>query len=164
MGQPAGLEAFLTINRKDLATGAIFIAFGAVYGSIALSSLPMGTAFEMGPGYFPIILSGMMIAIGAAVAIRSFFLAEQSPFGTVPWRSVIMLSLSTLVFAAFLRKLGMLPGVFITSLIACASSNQITLVRALIGSAFIAALCAGIFVYGIKLPVPLIGPLFKGWW
>jgi hypothetical protein len=167
IGRTAGFDAVrgpLTINRKDLATGAIFIAFGAVYGSIALRTLPIGGALEMGPGYFPIILSGLMIAIGAAVAVRSFFLAAQSPFGKVPWRSVVMLSLSTLFFATFLRKLGMLPCVFFTSLIACGASSQIEPKKALLGSACIAVLCTLVFIYGIKLPLPMIGPWFGRWW
>ena len=68
-----------------------------------------------------------------------------------------MLSLSTVVFAAFLQVLGMLPGVFVTALLACLASNQIKLLPALAISLGIAVFCVLVFSYGIRLPVPVFG-------
>ena len=42
---------------KDILSGLIFVGFGAAFG-YAASGYPLGTAFRMGPGYFPLVLAG----------------------------------------------------------------------------------------------------------
>jgi hypothetical protein len=150
----------LQANRKDIASGGFFAAVGLLYGSIAWRSLDIGTALEMGPGYFPLILSGFLIALGAVIAIRGLSTGQQSAFGIVPWRGIILLSLATIVFAAFFDDLGMFPGVLATAFLAALSSPQIPVVRAMVTAFCIAVFCTVVFSYGIHLPVPVIGPLF----
>ena len=150
----------MRINRKDLAAGTIFMLFGLSYGVIAWQTLPIGRALNMGPGYFPVVLSGFVTFLGAVIAVRSFVLVRETRFGVVPWRAVIMLSLATVVFAAFLRPLGLLPGVFATAFVACLASSQISLRAGLLTSAAIAIFCTAIFGYIVKLPIPMFGPFF----
>src|SRR5690606_8490719 len=50
----------MTFNRSDLGAGAIFIAIGLGFAAITLLELDIGTARRMGPGYFPIMLSGIL--------------------------------------------------------------------------------------------------------
>ena len=150
----------MTISRKDVAAGLFFVAVGLFYGIVTYRSLAVGRALNMGPGYFPMLLSGMTILLGLATAIRGLFAGtESTPFGIVPWRAVALLTASMLVFAAFFRELGMFPGVFISSMIASLSSSQIKPLNAAIVSLLIAAFCVAIFNYGINLPVPIFG----GW-
>ena len=47
---------------KDLLAGAIFIAIGAFFLSNAWRNLEIGTSFQMGPGYFPVVLAGILLA------------------------------------------------------------------------------------------------------
>src|SRR5262245_22563424 len=105
-------------DGKSLASGGFFIAVGLLYGSIAFQSLPIGEVLNMGPGFFPIVLSGLLVLFGAIIVVRSFFEAQETPFGIVPWRAILMLSLAIVIFASFIRQLGMLPGVFATAFIA----------------------------------------------
>lgn len=150
------------VDRKDLATGAIFIAFGALYGIITLQTLPLGRALNMGPGYFPIILSGFMILIGTIIIVRSIARPRDTHLGGAAWRAVIMLSLATILFATLLRELGMFPGTFFTALVASFASSQIRPLRALVTALAIALFCTLVFGYGIKLPVPIVGTWFGG--
>ena len=59
----------MTIDRKDLGTGAAFIAVALLYGGIAYRSLPVGEALNMGPGYFPLVLCTILAAIGAILQL-----------------------------------------------------------------------------------------------
>ena len=148
----------MTMNRKDTAAGAFFVAVGLLYGGIAWVSLPIGYALNMGPGYFPLLLSSLLTVLGAATLLRGLLVGgENSPFGIVPWRVIVMLSLATMFFAAFLRELGLLPCVFASSLIASLSSPQIRMRMAALVSLAIAVFCVGVFIYGIKLPIPIFG-------
>jgi len=150
------------INRKDLGAGILFVAVGSLYGGIALETLPMNSAREMGPGYMPVILSSIVVLIGLAVVVRSFFIAQETPFGKVAWRPVVMLSLAAIVFATFLDQLGLFPAVLATAFIACLSSSQIGYRQAILIAVGLAAFCTLVFGYGVGLPIPLFGSWFGG--
>ncbi len=150
----------MQVNRKDLASGAFFTGVGLLYGITALTSLPFGNALDMGPGYFPALLSLVLVIFGILIAARSLVVPQKSPFGRVPWRALVLLSLSTIVFAAFFDDLGMLPGTFVSTFIAVMAGPRIGLVKAAAISLGIAICCTAVFGLGIKIPVPVIGPAF----
>jgi len=61
---------------KDFWAGLLFVAFGM--GFLAVSqTYRMGTAFRMGPAYFPSILGGLLAFLGASILFRSFTVAGQ---------------------------------------------------------------------------------------
>ena len=64
----------MTRNPKDFWTGLIYIFFGSSAILIA-RDYGMGTAIKMGPAYFPTILGGLLVVIGAISVIRSFIAA-----------------------------------------------------------------------------------------
>ena len=151
----------MNVNHKDVASGAIFAAVGLAYGTIALTSLPIGRALNMGPGYFPIVLSSMLVLLGAAIAGRGFARGSGTGFGAVPWRGLALLSAATVCFAAFVEQLGLFPAVLTTAFLASMANPQMGLLRGLIIAAAIAACCSFVFSYGLKLPLPVLGPLFS---
>lgn len=151
----------MVANRKDLTTGAIFIAFAAGYGAMSLTTMPVGTATQMGPGFFPSMLALCLGLLGFGVIIRGVLVASPEPFGRIPWRVLAMLSLATIVFAAFVDDLGMLAGTFATCFIACLASSRIRLWQAGVISLCIAAFCSLIFSFGLGVPLPVFGSLFR---
>ena len=50
-------------NPRDFWTGVIYVAVGTAAVVIA-RDYGLGTAFRMGPGYFPTILGGLLVLIG----------------------------------------------------------------------------------------------------
>ena len=56
-------------SPQDLGAGAVFVLIG-VAGLYFGRELAFGTAARMGPGYFPTLLSILILAIGIIVAIR----------------------------------------------------------------------------------------------
>jgi len=53
-------------NNKDVWAGLMLIAIGAAAIFVA-RNYPFGTALRMGPGFFPVVLGGLLIAFGLAV-------------------------------------------------------------------------------------------------
>lgn len=155
------------IDRKDLGAGAAFIAIGLIYGGIALYGglhnprLPLGQALNMGPGYFPVVLSGLLIVIGGVLAVRSFFAARATDFfDVVSWRAIVMLSLAVIVFGTLVRELGLALAVFTVTFLSALASRHVTLAYAAATGLGMAALCTLVFGYGIRLPIPIIGTWF----
>lgn len=151
----------MQIDLKNLAAGAFFASVGLFYGTVAWLRLPVGSTFQMGPGYFPLVLSAILILLGLAIGICAFRAAGTTPFGGVPWRAVIFLSLAIIFFAAFVEEIGMLASVFVAALFATLSSPSIRLSRAVIASAGVAIFCTAVFSVGLRLPIPIIGPWLR---
>ena len=136
------------------------MAIGAFYGAMALSRMPLGNTEEMGPGYFPLVLSGLLFLIGLVVAGRSVFQVFGETFGHVAWRGIALLTAATVLFATSITGLGLLPGIFAVSVIAGLSSPSIRPMRLVLSGLGIAAFCSVVLVLLIGLPIPLLGSWF----
>ena len=72
--------------------------------------LDMGSSFRMGPGYFPTVLSVLMIALGLAITA----LALRCPAGEggstpLPWRGLLLIIGGAVFFGLAVRGLGLAP-------------------------------------------------------
>jgi putative tricarboxylic transport membrane protein len=74
-----------------------------------------------------------------------------------------MVTLALFYFAFGVRTLGMAPALFGCVFLACLASDRISLLRAVIISAVLTTLAALLFVYGLGLPIALIGPWLGGY-
>ena len=143
-------------NQEDFWAGMMFASFGAL--AIWLSTdYPMGTASRMGPGYFPTWLGGMMLLLGAIVALMA--LKTEGPKVTpFAWKPMIMLSVGFLAFGWGVDHIGFIPALFLLSVITAAAGQTFKVVEVLIMTVVLIAGAVGIFIYGIELPFPLF------WW
>ena len=53
-------------NNKDIWSGLMLIAIGAAAILVA-RNYPFGTALRMGPGFFPVVLGGLLIVFGLTI-------------------------------------------------------------------------------------------------
>ena len=58
------------IDRTNGLCAALFIFFGAFFAIQSLG-LEIGTAFRMGPGYFPLVLAIVLIVLGAIILVQA---------------------------------------------------------------------------------------------
>ena len=95
----------MTRNAKDFWTGLIYIFFGSSAILIA-RDYGMGTAIKMGPAYFPTILGGLLLVIGAISVIRSF-IVPGAAIGAFAFKGLVLVSVSVLVFGFVVRGAGL---------------------------------------------------------
>ena len=147
----------MTLNRNDLAAGAIFTVLGLAFGAEAILSLPIGSALRMGPGYFPLLLSGLLVLAGAAIAFRSIGQAPpaERPF---PWRGLAVLLPAPIVFGATIRGLGLIGATALVVLISAFASRRVSPMLAVLLAVCLTVFCVAIFHYGLGLPIRLFGP------
>lgn len=151
--------AALIKNPKDFWTGILYVAFGAVGFWIA-RDYGMGSAARMGPGYFPMVLSALMLVIGAVALIRSFAVPGE-PVGHLHWKGIAVVCGSTALFAFLLPRAGLLIALPVMVLVAAAGSTKFKFeLKALAGLLLLTAFCAGVFVKGLGVPMPLLGSWF----
>lgn len=150
----------LNASRNDLASGAIFVAFGAYFALEALK-YDFGTPFRMGPGFMPVVLGGVLVALGVAVAFKGMGKPDEEASTPWPWRGTALVLGTIIFFAATIRGLGFIPVTLIAGLATALSSRRNTVLSSLIISAGLCVLCLLIFVVGLGMLVPLFGPWLK---
>jgi hypothetical protein len=146
------------LNRRDAASGAIFFVIGAGF-ALASRSLEMGSALRMGPGYFPLVLSFILMAVGLVIIATSFTRSE--PLTPVPWRGLILVLAAPVVFGLTVRKLGLLPAIVLAVLLSVYASQRATPGLAVVLCICLTLFCLGVFSYGLGLPLPLLGPWLR---
>ncbi|MCZ2861216.1 tripartite tricarboxylate transporter TctB family protein [Blastococcus sp. VKM Ac-2987] len=147
--------------RKDLLAGAIFTGFGLAF-AITSASYDIGTPLRMGPGFFPLVLGGLLVVLGIAIAVTGFIAGEGSDPGPVPWRALVLLVAALLFFGYFVRALGLVPTLLVTVTMAGLAGRSVRVVPAVVIAVSITALSVLIFVVALQLRLPLLGPWLGG--
>ena len=75
---------------RDVAAGLLFVAIG-VAALVAGSDYRSGTLLNMGPGYFPRIVSALMIVLGALVTLAGLRQRTESTSRPWPWRALVLI-------------------------------------------------------------------------
>ena len=146
-------------SLKDILSGLIFVGIGLAFG-IAAAGYEIGTALRMGPGYFPLVLAGVLGALGLAIVAKGLLsAAEDGAFGVLPWRGLVLLTVALVFFGATVRGLGIAPALFVTAFLAALASRRNGPVAATVMAAALTLFCVLIFSVGLGVPVPLARPL-----
>jgi hypothetical protein len=142
--------------RKDFLAGFAFVAFGLAF-AIASTTYELGTALNMGPGYFPLVLGGILVFLGILVVIKGFVAGEGGDLGRVPWKAVALLVVAILFFGFTVRGLGLALALLVTTLLAALAGHRTGVVAAAIIAGGLTALCVLIFVMALQLRLPIVG-------
>lgn len=150
----------LVKNPTNVLCGLVFLVLGGIF-AFESSGLKLGTAGQMGPGFFPLVLSGVLSLFGVllvAIGLR----VSGHVRGTIAWRGFLQLILAVVVFAAAIRPLGFLPAVAGSVLLAFFGSKLFSARAALLLVASVTLFCWLVFIKGLGLPIELLGPWLSG--
>jgi hypothetical protein len=142
---------------RDVLAGLAFVGFGLAF-SIGATAYEIGTALRMGPGYFPLVLGGLLVLLGIVIIVKGFIAGEGAAVGPVPWKAAVMIGGAVLLFGATIRGLGVIPSVFLTALLAGFSGHRSGVVAPVVVAVGLTVTCVIIFIVALQLRLPLIGP------
>lgn len=138
---------------QDLWAGVLFFAIGFIM-LVGAADLAQGTAMRMGPGYAPRLLCGLLILIGAILVFRG--IAIEGP-DTGQWglRPAVFVLGSMIAFALGVERLGLFLTIFIVVCLASLAISGVRPVGTFVAATCIAAGSCALFVYGLKLLIPV---------
>jgi hypothetical protein len=138
---------------KDFWTGVMFIALGAIAMYVS-RNYSMGTAGRMGPGYFPMLLGGLLAVIGLVLLVRSFVI-DGPPVGRVAILPLGVIVLSVVLFGALLQHVGLVIALVAVIGVAALASRESKPLEVAALAAVVTAFSVAVFVYGLRLPLPV---------
>jgi Tripartite tricarboxylate transporter TctB family len=140
-------------DRKGFGAGLLFAVIGAAAWLYA-RRYGFGSAEQMGPGFFPSILSIALIVLGGVNVARSLG-ASAVPVGRVGIKPALLVTAGVGSFAAGVDRIGLVPSIAALVLLGALAGTRFRAREAIPVAVALALLSAAVFVYGLKLPFAL---------
>jgi hypothetical protein len=95
---------------RDLIAGLMFSGIGLAALIIA-RNYPFGTTLNMGAGYFPTIVSALILAFGVILVIQEMIKGNGPALGDIAWQPLFIITGAVIGFALLIDTGGLIPAV-----------------------------------------------------
>jgi putative tricarboxylic transport membrane protein len=140
-------------SPKDFWSGLIFIAIGVAFILLA-QQYRLGTLHRMGPGMFPTLVGGLLVLLGAAVALRSLVLTGE-PVPRFHLRPLAVSLLAIVLFGVALQWLGLIAAVAVLVVVGAWAARDVRPLENAVLAAAMILFSVGVFVWLLGLPLRL---------
>jgi hypothetical protein len=138
---------------KDFWSGIMFLAFAAV-ALLAARGYSLGTSGRMGPGYFPLLLGAVLGGLGLILVVRSFFLAGEG-LTRLQLLPLAVIAIGVCLFGLLIERLGLVISLIVVTMATALASRESRPVEFAALALVLAAFSVGVFVYALRLPLPV---------
>lgn len=143
------------INKAETLAALVVVALGI--GVIAVgSTYPVGSIDRMGPGYFPLLLGGVLSLIGLGLVFEGM---RSAPVKLrFPVRPFIAVTAGVIAFAFLAELAGLVPAIFALVFLSVAGEQPVRVKNALAISIFMSLVGVLVFIKGLGIPLSAF------WW
>lgn len=137
------------LQNKDCLAGIVFMLFG-VLAFVISRNYQSGSLLDMGPGYFPRILSVLLSLLGALILFRG---VKSGTGDGVSWafRPLGILSLSMVLFGFLVERVGLVPSLAVLVLVSAAAGREFKFREVALLAAAVCLFAVVVFVWGLKM-------------
>ena len=143
-------------SEKDFWSGLMFILVGVAFAWGA-TNYSFGSSARPGPAYFPFGLGVLMSILGGMILFKAltFEVEGGDKIGPWAWKPLAMITAAVAIFGWTLPNLGMFVALPILIVVAALAGDEFHWKDALISSIVLTAGSWFIFIWGLKLTIPL---------
>jgi hypothetical protein len=136
----------------DFQSGVMFLVIAGL-GFWLVQGLRLGTAMRMGPGYMPVLLSGILLVLGLGTLLSAVI---QPGERTGRWvlRPLAAVLMGLLIFALGIERLGLFAGIVLLVVCASFATRESRWIEVLLVAFGLAAFSTALFVGALSLPIP----------
>ena len=141
-------------HNQDVLAGLLFCGIGLGAVAIAQTAYPVGTSLNMGPGYFPRAVGGLLTLLGLVTLGRGVLTGTRVE-GVWGLRPLALITLGIVAFGFAMDRVGMGPALGALFFLSTLGGHEFKLKEVTLLFVVMTALCWLIFIYGLGLPYPL---------
>jgi len=143
-------------SEKDFWSGLMFVAVGVGFAWGA-TNYSFGSSARPGPAYFPFGLGIIMAVLGAIILFKALTIEVEGgdPVGGIAWRPLGIVVGAVALFGVLLPWLGMYVALPLLVISTALAGDEFHWGEVLANAAFLTVGSWLIFVYGLKLVLPL---------
>lgn len=149
-------------SQRDFWAGMMFLVVGIsfAWGSTFYS---FGVSARPGPAYFPFGLGVLLALLGAIELFKALTIESEGgdPIGDIAWKPLMIITGAVVIFGLALPRLGMIVTLPLLIVIASLAGDEFRWKEVIINSVVLTVGCWLIFIYGLKLIIP-VWPTFLG--
>ena len=142
-------------SPQDFGAAVVFIAIGLA-GVYFGRDLPFGTAARMGPGYLPVILSWVIVAVGVVVGFKALTI-DGPRIEPLQFRPIIIIVAAILAFGYLIDRIGLAMTAVLLTFLAGFARRDVNVLETILLGAGLALFSVLVFVYALSQPLP-------AWW
>ena len=142
------------LRNKDFWAGLMFIGFG-VGAMLVARGYRFGSAMRMGPGFFPTLLGGILVAFGVCIMVVGLRRDERIK-EHLSIRALVLLPLSLILFGLLVQWAGFVPALVALIFVAAASGKEFRFLEVLMLTGLLVVAAWALFIWGLELPYPLL--------
>ena len=140
---------------QDLGAGIIFAVIGLA-GLYFGKDLTYGTASRMGPGYFPMWLSGIILGMGVILVCRALVIRGPR-LEAIQIRPILFVVAAVVVFGYTIAHIGLALSLFFMTMIAVQSRSDTRQLEMIL-------LAVGLSIGAVVVFVYVLGQAMPPWW
>jgi len=150
-------------SQRDFWSGLIFVLVGVAFAWGSMS-YRFGSSAQPGPAYFPFFLGVLLALMGGMVLFKALSIESDGgdPIGKIAWKPLLIIVAAIIVFGLALPRLGLVLTLPILVTMSALAGNQFRWRDALLNSLVLTAMSWVLFVWGLKLPLPVWPVMFSG--
>lgn len=162
-------------RRREYYAGGLLVVIGLLAGYIA-TTYDLGRLDDLGPGFFPLVLCVLLVALGIAT-MATAGRAAALPEGPAPmkrtgdgtgqhagedgpdWRGWFAIVAAVIAFVVLARFTGAAPATFACVFVAALGDRHNTPFTAALLALAITAFAVTVLVWGLQVQMPIFGSL-----
>jgi len=150
-------------SQRDFWSGLMFVLVGLTF-AVASSEYNFGSSARPGPAYFPFGLGVLLAILGGMVLFKALTLESEGgdPIGAIAWRPLLVIVAAIVLFGLMLPRFGLLITLPVLILLSAMASDEFRWKDAVLNSVILTAGSWVIFVWGLKLVIPVWPTIFGG--
>ena len=150
-------------SQRDFWSGMMFLVVGLAFawGSTEYS---FGSSARPGPAYFPFGLGVLLALLGSLVLFKALTIESEGGdlIGDFAWKPLLIIVAAIVIFGLMLPTLGMAITLPVLITMSALAGDEFRLRDALINSAILTVGCWVLFIWGLKLVIPVWPIYFAG--
>jgi hypothetical protein len=138
---------------RDVLAGLAMMGIGAFMGWYAYNQYDIGQLNRMGPGFFPVGLGALLAVVGFLIALPALF-RPGSPI-KLEGRTLLMVSISIIVFSFLLKSLGIIFATLAAVLISSLADRELSWKARFLVAIGVAVITWAVFILGLSMVLPV---------
>lgn len=150
-------------SQRDFWSGLMFVVVGVAFAWGA-TEYSFGSSARPGPGYFPFGLGILLALLGSLVLFKALTLESEGgdPIGKIAWRPLLVIVAAIVVFGVAIPRLGLACTLPLVITLSALAGDEFRWRDVLISSVVLTLGSWALFIWGLKLTVPLWPIYFTG--
>ena len=149
-------------SQRDFWSGLMFVAVGVFFG-VGSRNYSLGISARPGPGYFPLLLSIIMVILGLVILFKALTIETEGgdPVGHFAWKPLLTIVAAVTVFGWALPHLGMVIALPLLIVGSASASTEFKWKEAILNAIALTVFCWIIFIWGLGLTIPVWPPFLE---